>query len=106
MYALDWSNLSSQNDTMTLKHQLIIFYGSSPGAGKSTLSSFLYDQLRLHGIPVRWVYENDLIYLDAFQQFVQELQSGNQQQIDTLLAASRHFVSDFIGGDTVLVKER
>ncbi|MEM7534485.1 MAG: hypothetical protein AAF639_20045 [Chloroflexota bacterium] len=85
---------------MTLKHQLIIFYGSSPGAGKSTLSSFLYDQLRLHDMPMRWVYENDLLYLDAFQQFVQEVQSGNRQQIDTLLAASHQFVSEFIGNDT------
>jgi hypothetical protein len=89
-----------------LHHQLVIFYGASSGVGKSTLSSFLVDQLRLHNVPVRWLYEDDVLSHDAFTEVVGGFQG--QEQFDAfnpLLAASARFVEDCLKEDEVVITD-
>lgn len=86
-------------------HKLIIFYGSSPGTGKSTLSSFLFDQLALHEIPVLWVYEDDVLHLPEFAEFVADIQSGNPQMMDSLLQATRTFVQRCLNSNVVAITD-
>lgn len=88
-----------------LRHKLIIFYGSSPGAGKSTLSSYLCEQLRLHGISVRWIYEEDVLHLEVFQESVQDIQCGNHKLIDSLLDASMRFVEAQLKRDGIVITD-
>ncbi len=57
-----------------MQHSLILFTGSSPGAGKSTLSRLLFEQLTAHGIPSRWLHEDDIV--DAFERFVPGMTMG------------------------------
>jgi thymidylate kinase len=54
-----------------VQHRLILFTGSSPGVGKSTLSKLLFEQLSAAGIAVRWMHEDDMI--EAFERFVPEM---------------------------------
>lgn len=75
-----------------IRHQAIIFYGSSPGTGKSTLSSFLYEQLSLHNIPVLWIYEDDVLRIPYFVDFVADILSGNPRMMETLRQATRDYV--------------
>ena len=89
-----------------LRHQLIIFYGASSGVGKSTLSSFLVNQLRLHNVPVRWLYEDDVLYQDAFTEVIRGFQG--QEPFDAfnpLLAASARLVADCLKGDAVVITD-
>lgn len=90
---------------MVLEHNLIIFCGSSPGAGKSTLSSFLYEQLLLRDTPVKWIYENDILYLNEFQEFIKDVQSGNPELIHSLLDASKNFVDRYRDGTSILITD-
>src|SRR5262245_9481043 len=64
-----------------MRYRLIMLVGSSPGAGKSTLSEFLYEQLTCHAIPAQWMYEDDILYIPAFAQFIKEFQSGHTDTI-------------------------
>ncbi|MBA3945352.1 MAG: hypothetical protein H0X37_12400 [Herpetosiphonaceae bacterium] len=71
-------------------HHLIMFDGS-PGAGKSTLSSFLAQQLTASGITTQWFYEEAAP--TAFAKFWQDLRDGRPQMIDTFLGATTTFVA-------------
>jgi thymidylate kinase len=86
-------------------NQLFIFYGSSPGAGKSTLSSFLYEQLRLHNIPTQWVYEEDVLYLDTFAEFIHDIQNGNHNLIVSLLEATSKFVDACLASGVIVITD-
>lgn len=70
-------------------HRLIMFAGSSPGAGKTTLSSILFEQFNAHGIPAQWLEEGDVV--DTFERFVPELKTS-RINTDLLLRASTAFV--------------
>lgn len=86
-------------------NQLFIFYGSSPGAGKSTLSSFLYEQLTRHDIPTQWVYEEDVLYLDTFAEFIQDIQNGNHNLIVSLLEAASKFVAGCLDSGVIVITD-
>jgi thymidylate kinase len=88
-----------------MRYRLIMLVGSSPGAGKSTLSEFLYQQLTCHAIPAQWIYEDDVLHLPAFAQFIQDFQSGHPDSIDSLLAATAAFVDDTMGRNTVVITD-
>jgi len=88
-----------------MRRRLIMFVGSSPGAGKSTLSEFLYEQLTCHAIPTQWIYEDDVLYLPSFAQFIKEFQSGHTDTIDALLAATAAFVDDALDRNTLVITD-
>ncbi|HEU5092425.1 MAG TPA: hypothetical protein VFU22_17175 [Roseiflexaceae bacterium] len=73
-----------------MHHKLILFSGSGPGAGKSTLSAFLAQQFTAHAIPTRWIYEEDT--LDAFTPFFQALRQKQLNTLDLFLDATRSLV--------------
>lgn len=88
-----------------MQHKLIIFMGSAPGAGKSTLSEFLFDQFTLHGIPTHWIYEEDILYLDTFRPVVQALLHGQGDAIEALLTTTRQFVQDAVYENQVIITD-
>ena len=65
--------------------QLIILYGSSPGAGKSTLASFQFEQYRLRQHPAEWLYEDDVLSLPLFEPVVEAVQRGDRRLKDAVL---------------------
>lgn len=72
-----------------MQHRLILFTGSSPGAGKSTLSRLTFRQVAAHGIPARWLHEDDIVA--AFERFVPEMSTGELTP-DLFLQASTALV--------------
>jgi hypothetical protein len=72
-----------------MRHRLILFSGSSPGAGKSTLSWLLFEQFITQGIPAHWLHEDDIT--ETFNRFVPELSIGEATP-DLLLRASSALV--------------
>ena len=76
-----------------LEHRLIIFYGSSPGSGKSTLSSWLANQLEHHGFNCTWIYEDDVAGLAEFQTFVQKVKANDAAMIHALLGSAEMFIT-------------
>src|SRR5262245_36422801 len=88
-----------------MQHKLIMLAGSGPGAGKSTLSEFLFDQFTRCAIPTCWIYEEDILHLDAFAPVVKAFQQGEGDAIEAVLAATRRFVQDAIHADVVVVTD-
>jgi hypothetical protein len=88
-----------------VQHKLIILAGSSSGAGKSTLSELLFDQFTRHHIPTRWIYEEDILHLEAFTPVVQAFQHGQGDGIEAVLAATTHFVHDSLTTDVVTITD-
>lgn len=89
-----------------MKHQFIFFYGSSPGAGKSTLSSRLNQQLSQHNLPVHWIYEDDVLHLEHFIPVVECVQG--RSELDLLAAcmvATESLVTAYINMDTTVVAD-
>ena len=88
-----------------MQHKLIMLMGAAPGAGKSTLSEFLFDQFTRHAIPTRWIYEEDILHLDVFTPVVQAFRHGQGDAIEALLAAARRFVQETVQADAVIVTD-
>lgn len=89
-----------------MEHQLILFYGSSPGAGKSTLSSRLNQQLTQHNLPVQWIYEDDVLCLDFFQPVVECVQGGGGPElVEACLVATERLVDAYVGTDTIVIAD-
>ena len=72
-----------------IRHQVIMVSGASPGAGKSTLSAMLAHDLTQHGIPTNWLSEDDLLELELFARFDQELGNNDLHAIDSLFKGAR-----------------
>jgi hypothetical protein len=88
-----------------MQHKLIMLAGSAPGAGKSTLSEFLFDQLTRHAIPTRWIYEEDILHLDVFAPVVQFFLHGQGDGIEALLGATSRFVQVAIAANEVVITD-
>lgn len=86
----------------SLDHRLIIFYGSSPGSGKSTLSSWLSKQLELTGFKCLWIYEDDILALSEFAAFIEAIKTTDVTMIGTLLSAAERFVARLKGDEIVI----
>lgn len=89
-----------------MKNQLIIFYGSSPGAGKSTLSSFLFEQLSSNNTPVQWIYEEDILHLDLFRSSIDAFQNRKLEQImPALLTNTAAFVQSCLTSGKIAITD-
>jgi tRNA uridine 5-carbamoylmethylation protein Kti12 len=75
-------------------HKLIMVTGSGPGAGKSTMTEFLAEQLAAQGVPVRCLREDDVAHLDAFAPLHESFRQGAPDAADALLAASGNLVRE------------
>jgi hypothetical protein len=74
-----------------MQHRLILFTGSSPGAGKSTLSGLLFKQFKAMSLPVRWLHEEDIV--KAFERFIPGM-AIEKLTPDLLLQASERLVEE------------
>jgi thymidylate kinase len=74
-----------------MQHKLVIFTGSSPGVGKSTLSRLLFEQLNALSIRVRWLHEDDIA--EVFERFIPGM-TIEALTPDLLLQASRMLVEE------------
>lgn len=77
-----------------MHHRLIMVTGSGPGAGKSTLSAFLYRQLLLRGIPAEWLYEEDLLRSQQLAPYRSAWRHGDPAAMPALLDAARTLFLD------------
>src|SRR5215213_6967385 len=72
-----------------MQHRLIIFTGSSPGAGKSTLSRQLFEQVTAHNIAAHWLHEDDIA--ETLGRFAPAINNG-EPTAEMLLQASSALV--------------
>ncbi len=68
--------------------------GSGPGAGKSTMTEFLAEQLTAQGVPVRCIREDDAAHLDAFAPVRESFRRGSPDAVHALLAAAGNLVQE------------
>jgi hypothetical protein len=66
-----------------------MFVGSSPGAGKSTLSHVLYRQCVLHTIPVEWWYEEDVFQLAPLRRFADQMVCADPAAMESFEAGTQ-----------------
>ena len=80
---------------------MIIFAGACPGIGKSTLSSYLYKQLKLAGVKSRWFYEEDVSDEEFFPGVTEAVLSVDPQVFEVLLRAARNLVEGALQSDEI-----
>ena len=83
-------------------YRLVMITGSSLGAGKTTLSALLYQQLTAHGVNAIWLQEENLEAQLA--QFMPDRQI-NTVQPDAFLAACRALLDQYCTSDAVIITD-
>jgi thymidylate kinase len=83
-------------------YRLVMLTGSSLGAGKTTLSALLYQQLTAHGVNAIWLQEENLEALLA--QFVPDWHQ-NTVQPDAFLAACRALLDQYRSSNAVIITD-
>jgi thymidylate kinase len=84
------------------RHKLMLFAGSSPGAGKSTLSALVARQLVAAGVDARWLHEEEMG--DLLDSLVPEL-AGTWPAPEPLLRAAEAFVDWCAPSDATFVAD-
>ncbi len=88
-----------------MTHHLILFYGSSSGAGKTTPSDWLQRHLEQQAIPVEWIEEDEVQHLDIFSPVVQAFEHGQGDPIVTSLDAARQLVERYQLSDKIVIMD-
>ena len=86
---------------MTTK--LLLFYGPGSGSGKSTLSRIVHNALQQTGIKTRYIAESDVLHLDAFTPYVEEVKQNNPGDVKVLLSSCEQFINVCNQSDQVYV---
>ena len=86
-----------------MKTKLILFYGPGSGSGKSTLSRLIHDVLQQRGVRTKYVAENDVLHLDAFAPYVEEVKKNNPDNVEVLLLSCERFIDACNQSDQVYV---
>ena len=86
-----------------MKTKLILFYGPGSGSGKSTLSRHIHDVLQQRGVRTKYVAESDVLHLDAFAPYVEEVKKNNPGDIEVLLLSCERFIDVCNQSDQVYV---
>ena len=86
-----------------MKTKLICFYGPGSGSGKSTLSRLIHDVLQQKGVNTKYVAESDVLHLDAFAPYVEEVKQNNPGNIKVLLSSCERFIDACAQSDQVYV---
>lgn len=79
----------------TSKHRLIMFYGVSPGAGKTTLSDWLRLELTNQGHKIVWIEEHHVHDLEMFKEVVEVFTHGAEDYVTPLLRAAETLVQHY-----------
>ena len=91
------------NSYCRMKTKLILFYGPGSGSGKSTLSRLIHDVLQQRGVRTKYVAENDVLHLDAFAPYVEEVKKNNPDNVEVLLLSCERFIDACNQSDQVYV---
>ena len=83
--------------------RLILFYGPGSGSGKSTLSRLIHDVLQQRGVSTKYIAESDVLHLDAFAPYVEEVKRNNPGDVQVLLSSCERFIDAFNQSDQVYV---
>ena len=86
-----------------MKTKLILFYGPGSGSGKSTLSRLIHDGLQQKGVETKYVAESDVLHLDAFVPYVEEVKQNNPGDVQVLLSSCKRFIDACTQSDQVYV---
>ena len=86
-----------------MKTKLILFYGPGSGSGKSTLSRLIHDVLQQRGVRTKYVAESDVLHLDAFTPYVEEVKKNNPSNVEVLLLSCECFIDECNQSDQVYV---
>jgi thymidylate kinase len=86
-----------------MKTKLVLFYGPGSGSGKSTLSRFIHDVLQQEGVRTKYIGESDVLHLEAFAPYVEEVKRNNPGNIRVLLASCELFIDACDQSDQVYV---
>ena len=76
-----------------MKTKLILFHGPESGSGKSTLSRLIHDVLQQKGVNTKYVAESDILRLDAFAPYVEEVKKKNPSNVEVLLSSCECFIN-------------
>ena len=86
-----------------MKTKLILFYGPGSGSGKSTLSRLVHDVLQQEGVRTKYIAESDVLHLDAFAPYVEEVKRNNPGDVQVLLSSCECFIDTCNQSDRVYV---
>ena len=75
-----------------MKTKLILFYGPGSGSGKSTLSRLVHDALQQKSVKTKHVAESDVLHLEAFAPYVEEVKRNNPGDVQVLLSSCKRFI--------------
>ena len=88
-----------------MKSELLLFYGPGSGSGKSTLSRLVYDVLQQEGVRTKYIAESDVLHLDAFAPYVEEVKRSNPGNTEVLLSSCERFIDACARSDQVYVAD-
>ena len=86
-----------------MKTKLIIFYGPGSGSGKSTLSCLIHDVFQQRGVRSKYITESDVLHLDDFAPYVEEVKQNNPGNVKVLLSSCERFIDACDQSDQVYV---
>ena len=86
-----------------MKTKLLLFYGPGSGSGKSTLSRLIHDVLGQKGVKTKYIAESDVLHLEAFAPYVEEVKQNNPGNIEVLLSSCERFIDACSQSDQVYV---
>ena len=86
-----------------MKTKLIIFYGPGSRSGKSTLSCLIHDVFQQKGVRSKYIAESDVLHLDDFASYVEEVKQNNPGNVKVLLSSCERFIDACDQSDQVYV---
>jgi thymidylate kinase len=86
-------------------HRLVMLYGVSPGAGKTTLSRWLSGALRERGIAVRWIEEEHVMTLPLFANVVRAFEEKSDDLERPILEVAVALVNEHADQATVVITD-
>ena len=86
-----------------MQTKLILFYGPGSGSGKSTLSRLVHDVLQQKGVKTKYVAESDVLHLEVFAPYVEEVKQNNPGAVKALLSSCKRFIDACNQSDQVYV---
>ena len=86
-----------------MKTKLLLFYGPGSGSGKSTLSRLIHDMLQQRGIKTKYIAESDVLHLEAFAPYVEQVKQNNPGNVKVLLSSCERFINVCTQSDQIYV---
>jgi thymidylate kinase len=82
-----------------------MFYGVSPGAGKTTLSEWLRLELTNQGSSIVWIEEHHVNNLEIFAEIVKVFTRGAEDYETPLLKTAEMLVQQYVNKDDIILMD-